>query len=183
MRGEIDRERAFPDVVRHRLGRRIECDARIVHDDVEMPEMPERGIHDAIGGVIVAEIFFQTSDARDAGMRARKRLVGQIDRQDLRALIGKKASRRAANARGRARHNGDTVFEAHGCKSRCFAREPSRDPGTSAMARMRQNPTKCASLGCRSKGQLASGDESTTSLMQWPGHSARSGVERRIDFL
>ena len=99
MRGQVDRDGAIPDFVGHAFDRRVEGDARIVHDDVEPSEAIDHRLDDPVGRIRIAKIFFKAYDVRIARMCVCERLVGQIDGEDFRAFLGEQV----APLRGRCR--------------------------------------------------------------------------------
>lgn len=74
-------------------------------------------------------------------MCARKRLLRQIDGEDLCAFLSKQLRGGTADAGRRTGDDGNAILEAHFVKSRCFPEKPSRDLLFRAMAGTGQGPT------------------------------------------
>ena len=66
LRGQIDRQRAVPIVLRHGLGQRIGGDPGIVHQDVELAEAGIASADDRLAGVARRPRFFRRCAMRSA---------------------------------------------------------------------------------------------------------------------
>src|SRR5581483_1792374 len=104
--GQVDADDVVPLLERHLVRERVLRDPRVVREHVDAPEAFLR-LRDGAGDARLV------GDVAREGEPVRRRLgLAQIERGDLRALVGEAPRRRAAQTARRARHDRDAAFQS-----------------------------------------------------------------------
>ncbi len=114
--GDVDGEHLLPPVVAHLVDRRVERVARVVDDDVDLPEGVDRGLDELVRGAVGGEVAAVDGRvARDLARRLLRHVGVEVVDQDLGALAAEQLRRRAADAARRAGDDRHLVVEDSHC--------------------------------------------------------------------
>jgi hypothetical protein len=99
-------------------------DTRVVHQDVDSPERPNRLFRQTAGGILFRDIAGNRAVPVLAYLRPDlvQRLLADIVEHESRAFAGEEHGGRAADSTARAGHDCNLILEPHGLAS------PSRNP-------------------------------------------------------